>query len=179
MLVDSGAGALSRTRERNATRLDRRLRQPVKTSTTKGNRRGRTRPQGGCTHRYPNCYAKAAAESARWRRSLRYQTVGREPARPWCLFLLRMHIEHSSTTPLASNYGAPVFHELTVPGAMPIPSARKLFLHMRPLRGASMRSMRYIKSVFSMPLRERCRSTYHRLTEHGGVPDRRTAWDLM
>jgi hypothetical protein len=90
-----------------------------------------------------------------------------------------MHIEHSSTTPLASNYGAPVFHELTVPGAMPIPSARKLFLHMRPLRGASMRSMRYIKSVFSMPLRERCRSTYHRLTEHGGVPDRRTAWDLM
>ena len=59
------------------------------------------------------------------------------------------------------------------------PSASKLFLHMRPLRGASMRSMRYIESVFSMPLRERCRSTYHRLTEHGGVPDRRTAWDLM
>jgi hypothetical protein len=50
---------------------------------------------------------------------------------------------------------------------------------MRPLRDASMRSMRYIKSVFSLPLRERCRSTYHRLTEHGGVPDRRTAWDLM
>ena len=94
-------------------------------------------------------------------------------------FFLRMHIEQSSTTPLASNYGAPVFHELTVPGAAPIPSACKLFLHMRPLRGASMRSMRYIKSVFSMPLRERCRSTYHRLTEHGGVPDRRTAWDPM
>ena len=59
------------------------------------------------------------------------------------------------------------------------PPARELFLHMRPLRGASSRSMRYIESVFSMPLRERCRSTYHRLTEHGGVPDRRTAWDLM
>ena len=179
MLVDSDAGVLSCACKCNAARLDRQSPQPAKTSMTKGNRRGRTRPQGGCTHRYPNCYAKVAAESARWRRSLRYQTVGREPARPWCLFLLRMHIEHSSTTPLASNYGAPVFHELTVPGAVLTPSARKLFLHMRALRGASMRSMRYIESVFSMPLRERCRSTYHRLTEHGGVPDRRTAWDLM
>ena len=98
---------------------DRRLRQPAKTSMKKGSRQDRTRPQGGCTHRYPNCYAKAAAGSARWRRNLRYQTVGREPARPWCLFLLRMHIEHSSTTPLASKYGAPVFHQLTVPSGAP------------------------------------------------------------
>ena len=66
------------------------------------------------------------------------------------------------------------------PRPVPLPYPRsKLFLHSRALRGATSRSMRYIESVFSMPLRERCRSTYHRLTEHGGVPDRRTAWDLM
>ena len=178
MLLNGGAGALSRTRERNAARLTVDYGNLRKTSTTKDNRRGRTRPQGGCTHRYPNCYAKAAAESARCR-SLRYQTVGREPARPWCLFLCGC----ISSTVLPRHWhriiGALCSMNSPCPVPVPIPSARKLFLHMRPLRGATSRSMRYIESVFSMPLRERCRSTYHRLTEHGGVPDRRTAWDLM
>lgn len=127
MFLDGGAGALPRTRERNAARL----------AVDYGNLRKRRRRKAiGEVARgleavvlivIPNCYAKAAAESARWRRSLRCQTVGREPARPWCLFLLRMHIEHSSTTPSASNYGAPVFHELTVPGAAPYPPLASFF----------------------------------------------------
>ena len=64
------------------------------------------------------------------------------------------------------------------PVPCPSPPLANFFLHMRPLRGHRCARCATLNQYFSMP-RERCRSTYHRLTEHGGVPDRRTAWDLM